>query len=437
MSDEWQRASKTSERDDDMANMKRLVITAVIATVICTAALSGCTGDQGREATVADRPAEVNEIGADIQNPDAAPALSEGDRDRLARCFELIYEEIEEGYSRDYAKEKYSEEYDYILKQGFDVFEYLKQQCVAPNVTARREFTAEWLMSEIIKLQAGEELKYYRQQYATTATRHACAGLTGPGENFGKWRELNKGEIIQITGMLNTDWYTARKVIQSEPATDNTYKLNEWDRVEFWIHRDDFYFIHEDEPVQFGSCRVVDAEQYTHIVKSELEKQHCPMLDDDVGCIKVYAAPDEGSGVVGYAYINDLIRLKKDQLDQNAIIREGEWLLVEKIPFYGDDWDAGWVREEYITEIADGMQPRQGFILRNTKIYSQPDTNSDALNDTHRDVEEALAHNPISCIHIRAKKDGWFEVSAGLNSFTGYIREEDVFFVITEDEIMQ
>ena len=432
------KASNVSERDDDMASMKkqRFIIAVVIVIIICIAALAGCIGDQGREATVDDRPAEVNEIGSDLQNPDTAPVLQEGDGDRLAQCFELIYAEVEGGYPDDYVKEKYNEEYDYILKQGFEAFECLKQQCVAANATVRRIATAEWLMSEIIKLQAGEELAYYRQENGTTATRHACAGLTGPGESFEKWRELKKGEIIEITGMLNTDWYTARKVVPSEPATNNTYKANEYDWVEFWIHRDDFYFIHEDKPIQFGSCRVADAEQYTYMVKSDISKQYNP-VPGEVECIQVYTAPDEGSGVVGYAYMNDLIRLKKDQLDPSGFIKEGEWLLIEKVMFYEDNSDVGWVREEHITEIADGMQPRQGFILRNTKIYSQPDTYSVALNDTHRDVGEALAHNPVSCIHITGKMGGWFEVSAGVNSFTGYIREEDVYFTITEKDIMQ
>ncbi len=415
---------------------QQIKIAMATAVVICTMALTSCTGRHGQETNVDNHPAEVNDINSDTQNPNATPALSEGDHDRLEQCFKLIYTEIEEGYPDDYAKEKYSEEYDYILKQGFDAFKYLKQQCGAANVAARRKYTAEWLMSEIIKLQSGEELKYYKQQYGTTVTKHACYGLTGPGDSFEKWCELKKGVVIEITGMLNTDWYTARKVVPSEPATDDTYKANGCDRVEFWIQRDDFYFIHEDKPIQFGSCRVVDAEQYTHMVKSELEEQCCTVPNEDAAYIKVYAAPDEGSGVVGVAYENDLIRPKKDYLDSRAIIKEGEWLLIEKVGFYWDNSDVGWVREEYITEITEGMQPRQGFILRNTKIYSQPDINSVALNDTHRDVEEALAHNPVSCIHITGKKDGWFEVSAGVNSFTGYVREKDVYFVITEDEIM-
>lgn len=74
-----------------------------------------------------------------------------------------------------------------------------------------------------------------------------------------------------------------------------------------------------------------------------------------------------------------------------------------------------------------------GFIVRNTKIYSQPRSDSEILNDTYPDIKDILSHRAIACIHITDTSDGWFKISAGLNSFTGWVREEDVYFSVTRE----
>lgn len=285
------------------------------------------------------------------------------------------------------------------------------------------------------KIHSKEEYEHYRQEYAITAVKNDCIALTGPGEEFEEWCSLKKNTVIQITGRLDIDWFTAKKMIAMPEGTvsdtDIPENLFENDHAEFWINLRNVYYVLSDQPLTFSSTQIRDAGEYTYMIKSDIEKQYCLTLGERTECITVHMAPTEESGILGYAFKNDMVRLKKDE-PTNSIIKSGDWVLIEKIPFYWDNSDTGWVKEEYITKIIEGMRPQQGFILRNTKIFKEPKTDSEVLNDTYLDIKE-LKHIPVACIHIRDKKEGWFMISAGLNSFTGWVREEDVYYGITDE----
>jgi beta-lactamase regulating signal transducer with metallopeptidase domain len=285
------------------------------------------------------------------------------------------------------------------------------------------------------KIHSKEEYEHYRQEYAITAVKNDCIAFTGPGEEFEEWCSLKKNTIIQITGRLDIEWFTAKKMIAMPDGnisdTDNPENLSENDHAEFWINLRNVYYVFSDQPLTFSSTQIRDAGEYSHMIKSDIEKQYCLTLDEHTECITVHMAPTEDSGILGYAFKNDMVRLKKDE-QTNSIIKSGDWVLIEKIPFYWDNSDTGWIKEKYITKITEGMHPQQGFILRNTRIFKEPKIDTEILNDTYPDIKE-LKHIPVSCIHIRDKKEGWFMISAGPNSFTGWVREKDVYYGITDE----
>nr|PZN08360.1 MAG: hypothetical protein DIU64_10655 [Caldicoprobacter oshimai] len=204
------------------------------------------------------------------------------------------------------------------------------------------------------------------------------------------------------------------------------------DGVEFWINIQDFEFNHTlHKPLYINSTNINDALEYTWMIQTGKKSER---LFDPDNYIEMFDSPGTDGVIVGHAFNNDLVRLKKD--DENNIIRHGEWVLIEKIPFYGyNSSNVGWVKEEYVVELTEGMQPLQGFILGNTLIYAEPDENFETLNDMYPGLGNLLKNNPIACIHITDTKGDWLQVSAGVNSFTGWIQKDKIFYRITQEII--
>lgn len=302
---------------------------------------------------------------------------------------------------------------------------------------ARRKLTAEWLISDIFKLRSKEEYEHYREEHSTVVLKRECIGRTGPGDNFDEWCRIPENTIICITGMLNPEWWTAKQIPPLILPGADSEEVNSFDSyfkaddVEFWINSKDFHFsLVCDKPLSFrlDSTNIKDAEEYKWVIKTG--KETGKLYDPDNN-IEMFVSAGSDNGTVGYALNNELIRLKKD--DNGNIIKHGEWLLIERNPHDTlDDSRIGWIKDKYVIEFAEGMQPMQGFILSNTIIYKEPDTNSEKLSDIYGEFKK-LKYNQVAYIHILDIKDDWFMVSAGVNSFVGWIQKDNVFYHITDE----
>ncbi len=237
---------------------------------------------------------------------------------------------------------------------------------------------------------------------------------------------------------MDAQWWTAKR---TEPLIlpegelgskdEHTYSMHA-NGTEFWINIQDFEFNHTlDKPLYINSTNINDALEYTWVIQTGKKSEK---LFDPDNYIEILDFPAADGVVVGHAFNNDLVRLKKD--DENNIIRHGEWVLIEKIPFFGyNSSNVGWVTAEHVVELIEEIQPLQGFILGNTLIYTQPDTNSETFNDMEAGIGNLLKYNPIACIHITDTKGDWLQVSVGVNSFTGWIQKEKIFYRITDEII--
>ncbi len=287
------------------------------------------------------------------------------------------------------------------------------------------------------KITSGEEYAHYRKENSITALKRDSIVRTGPGNEFGEWCVIPKNTIIQLTGMLNAKWWTAKSVaaIGSPQEEDfdgkssNNIGFLETDNVEFWINKDDFYYLMaHDKPLSLSSVSTNDAEEYSWIIKTDRKSEE---LFDPDNTIELQSSPSADSMIVGYAFNNDLVRIKKD--DERKIIKHNEWILIEKVPFYySNSSDIGWVKEAHIVELTEEMQPLQGFISRNTLIYTEPSFDSQTINEIYPELKW-LKYSPISCIHIHDTKGDWCKVSAGVNSFTGWIPKGNIFYKVTDE----
>jgi len=167
--------SDTSKRIKKVINFKKqptiwIIIAIIIATLICAAVLTNGTNNPPQETAKGNPNSE--ESTGNTENDDmryeghtvneSLSGNSNEDDLLLEQYFNTIYDEIDKGHSIENAKEKFSSEYDYIVSKGFDAFGFLKQQIYGSDAASRRRKTAaaEWLMSDIIKLQSGEEYKH-------------------------------------------------------------------------------------------------------------------------------------------------------------------------------------------------------------------------------------------------------------------------------------
>ncbi len=336
------------------------------------------------------------------------------------REFSSLCSALEEGYSTADTKERQKDSYHYFLNRGFEAFDYLKEKA---QTSGKGVITAEWLLSDIIRMQCGD-INSIQKEYWITAAKNDCFGKTGPGQDYQNWCSIPENTVLQITGILPPDWLTCR---MAAPMEDKKHVKT--DHVEFWIEKQDIYFgLRDDSPLSFSSVNEKDAREYNHVIKSTLERGGKPGLGEQG---KIFVHPSAHSSVAGLAYTNDLVRLKKD--DCGKVIRSGAWVLIEKIPFYFiNSHNMGWIREEHIREITEGMRPAQGFISGCSLIYQEPSKDSEVLNSKYPEIKR-LKDDPLVCVHIIDSKNGWHKVSAGVNSFTGWIPEEDVHFTITDD----
>lgn len=378
---------------------------------------------------------------------------------KLSDVFEKLYLHVLSGYSQEIIKQKLPDEYNYIITADERAVVFLKAQIT--NITdklnhssgndsdneepsslrrdiIRRKITAEWLISDIFKKRGGKGYQPYEYEYPVTVLKRTSIGRTGPGDRFDQWCVIPKNTIVQLTGHLGAEWWTAKRVKplilpEGDPGTVYTYiDIIHSDGVEFWINIQDFEFNHTlHKPLYINSTNINDALEYTWMIQTGKKSER---LFDPDNYIEMFDSPGTDGVIVGHAFNNDLVRLKKD--DENNIIRHGEWVLIEKIPFYGyNSSNVGWVKEEYVVELTEGMQPLQGFILGNTLIYAEPDENFETLNDMYPGLGNLLKNNPIACIHITDTKGDWLQVSAGVNSFTGWIQKDKIFYRITQEII--
>lgn len=357
-----------------------------------------------------------------IENIDtsiSAPVLSDED-ENMMKNFEILSAAVEAGHSTDSITEEYPTEYQYFILKGPNAFKFLKNQIKSEEITIRKKIATEWLISDIIKEQAGEEVGSIRVEYWKAITNKSCSGKIAPSLEAEHWSEIPENTVLQITGMFS-EWYTARFVCAYQEGTSDR-KNFETDGVEFWINQEDLYGITNNPAMTFGSVHQGTAEEYVFIIKENIEEEYNYGLDQMVAQAKVYESPSETGNVLGYTFSNDLIRLIKDCYNQP--IRVGEWILVEKIPKYWDPSDTGWIKETYLTSLEEDMTPSQGYILRHTNGYSEAD------EDT---LSEVINENAIACVHISERKNGYLKINAGLNSFAIWVKEEDVYYKITAE----
>lgn len=459
--------SNTEKRILKAINFKRpsflltslaVVVTLILGFVLLTDGVinPSQTAITENETAIVENSPNDPETGID----ENANTVADNDAEKkLSDAFEKLCLHILAGYSQEATKQKLSDEYNYIIAADERAVEFLKAQIA--NITGklnhrpgedsdneeplsirqemvRRKTTAEWLISDIFKKRGGEEYKPYKNEYPVTVLKRDCIGRTGPGDGFDQWCVIPENTIVQLTGNLGVEWWTAKRV---EPLTlpedesgagdAYTYSMH-LDGVEFWINIQDFEFDHTlDKPLYINSTNINDALEYTWVIQTGKKSER---LFNPDNYIEIFDFPATDGVVVGHAFNNDLVRLKKD--DEKNIIRHGEWVLIEKIPFYGyNSSNVGWVKEEYVVELTKGIQPLQGFILGDTLIYTEPDENSETLNDTYPGLENLLKYNLIACIHITDTKGDWLQVSAGVNSFTGWIQKDKIFYRITDEII--
>ncbi len=479
------RKSDTEKRILKVINFKKppfiIISLAVIVTLIILGIVVLTDGvGKDKQTTINENDSEGSGVADDSTNK-AADILN---NEKMSEYFEKLYLLIKEGYSREDTKKKLPDEYNNIISKEDEAVEFLKAQIAdilgnkdatelnvksdnklndklnnksgtesddkignKPDAAlddrsdelavSRRKLTAEWLISDIFKLRSKEEYEHYREEHSTVVLKRECIGRTGPGDNFDEWCRIPENTIISITGMLNPEWWTAKQIPPLILPGADSEEANLFDRyfksddVEFWINSKDFHFsLVCDKPLSFrlDSTNIKDAEEYKWVIKTG--KETGKLFDRDNN-IEMFVSAGSDNGTVGYALNNELIRLKKD--DNGNIVKHGEWLLIERNPHDTlDDSRIGWIKDKYVVEFAEGMQAMQGFILSNTIIYKEPDTNSEKLSDIYGEFKK-LKYNQVAYIHILDIKDDWLMVSAGANSFVGWIQKDNVFYRITDE----
>lgn len=463
--------SDTEKRILKAVNFKKPSFLIISLTVVVALVLGAITLTDGVDETRSIDENTVNgtDNSADTSmNTTASPLNSNTE---MSNAFEKLYHSILEGYSPESTREDLADEYNYIISKDAEAVEFLKEQItqISDNTSnnisgntsegslnnaadalpaVRKKITAEWLISDIFKARSGDKYQYYRKRHSIVVVTRDCVGRTGPGDDYNEWCSIPENTIILVTGSLDTNWWTAKKItplvlpdsnLQATSTFDNFLKT---DCVEFWINRQDFesHLAHQ-EPLSFNLRHTYDAEEYKWVIQTGKASDK---LYDEENKAEIFDSSGLDKSIVGYAINNELIRLKKDR--NNNVIRDNEWVLIERYPFNNIDTSSviGWIQDKYVVELPEdpndinnanytgGMQPMQGFILSDTIIYKEPDTNSERINDIYPELKR-LKYIPLACIHILDVKEDWLRVSPGINSFAGWVQKEKVFYRVTDE----
>lgn len=149
----------------------------------------------------------------------------------LTEYFALLSASIVKGNSKDMVKESNSKAYQFFILKGEEAIDFLKAQIKSENITVRKKIAAEWLISEIIKAQRDEG--EIRVEYWKAVSKNDCSGKIAPDEASNVWSSLPSNTVLQITGMLSMDWYTAKRISPLQIDQLSTDFLGT-DEVECW-----------------------------------------------------------------------------------------------------------------------------------------------------------------------------------------------------------
>lgn len=242
-------------------------------------------------------------------------------------------------------------------------------------------------------------------------------GKRGPGESYDNLVKIPNGRVISVTGRYNKDagWYLAK--LTPELSEERTEILLPENRTEFWLKYDSV-LSGFDHSVNFDECTVNDAVRFDSVITGK---------DRDDGTFRLKQLPDEESPTVSIATQGNLI----------SVIRKGqEWSLIKIISgrAMADYSDVGWIKNEDYAAYKPGLQVNQGFITRPFRMYGKPDMNSE-----YPPLDNILKSNiaPVTVTEKAQSTKGWVRVYGGFNGFAGWVRNEDLKFSLTSEEVQR
>ncbi len=341
---------------------------------------------------------------------------------------------LQKAYNKDpydYATD--TEVYKKVVSLGKGTIEYCRESLTDISFNTNKKFY-EWLISETIRTNFPEVLYIGRKEYFETTIKSDCRTYAMVGEDELYWSELKKDTLIQITEMLNMDYFIGHRI--GEAFTDDTSDI---DNVEFIIKREDLTYPFNKEIIDYYIPRLSSLNEYNLVAVSD----ETPVTDEagrSFVKIPVYDQPSEAGTFIGYVYSGDLLKYSRD--DNRQVINSGDWSLVDIIPY---DWcinsNSAWIPNEHLTPVTEETVANAGFVLVGTKLYSEPDLGSLALLSSETDDPNFLdpfRYGDVYCVRVHGEEGDFYKISDEVNgNVHGYVEKEDLFFYVDDQLVNQ